>query len=334
MSNKTILVYGLSDAQKKLSENLLAKNEINPYNNPVTIASYNNELAEIIVSAYKKSSENDFHKFLTAFSTTWQDPINETSFTANWPLWKPYFDKQQNKYKFSIKKMLTKFDAPGASVNFDSLFENTYQKHLIKSGCKIGLDLAKKEKNLEIYFALDGLNFDEVIRNKHQGVTSSEIRYIYRHRNKLKDKVTFFMDNKPTNAPWIDNPKLWSSYVPKKEIRNFHKKIQHTSLKPLLTLPIIASALALSSAIWLPISLCGTALYLMKNKANKLDNEQILATTSPTINNSENENSLPKSSHNQKQLSDILIKADEKSVNIINTIEKTEPELKFNTHAI
>ncbi|MBF8808338.1 MAG: hypothetical protein IC227_08565 [Enterococcus lacertideformus] len=47
-------------------------------------------------------------------------------------------------------------------------------------------------------------------------MTSSELRYIYRNWDGLKDKVIFIENNERVIAPWERKPELCKTYIPKK----------------------------------------------------------------------------------------------------------------------
>lgn len=96
----------------------------------------------------------------------------------------------------------------------------------IKRGCKIGLDLAKNNSNVEIHFCLDRMNFEGVLSKKGvpykdeddycKSFTSAELRYIYRNKEELKGNVIFVEEGEIIETPWDQEPELWKVYEPKK----------------------------------------------------------------------------------------------------------------------
>lgn len=74
----------------------------------------------------------------------------------------------------------------------------------------------------KIHFALDGINMNDTVhkvrttaQNVRSDYTNSELRYIFRQRNNLNDKVIFYRDKIEVDAPWIEMPDLWKNYEKK-----------------------------------------------------------------------------------------------------------------------
>lgn len=94
----------------------------------------------------------------------------------------------------------------------------------IKRGCKLGLkDIVIKGftvngKRPILHFALDGINIKEVINKGEKygyGITSSELRYLYRNKERIINKVIFYEEGKSVKCPWGVDEKSWSRYQPK-----------------------------------------------------------------------------------------------------------------------
>ncbi|MCQ4054457.1 hypothetical protein [Aeromonas sp. SG16] len=94
-----------------------------------------------------------------------------------------------------------------------------------KRGSKSGLEMVAQQSSVserKIHFILDGMNIPGVI-NKDEclfgsTITASELRYIYRHWDRLQDRVIFYRDGKVVDSPWQDaafSP-LWDTYLPKR----------------------------------------------------------------------------------------------------------------------
>ncbi|MGM0330682.1 MULTISPECIES: hypothetical protein [Enterococcus] len=89
-------------------------------------------------------------------------------------------------------------------------------------GSKIGIDIAKTNPNVTIYFLLDGLDMKRVltkprIKMPTINVTNHELRYIYRNWSQLEGKIIFFNDGKEVAPPWhtSEYKKMWQAYKPK-----------------------------------------------------------------------------------------------------------------------
>lgn len=100
---------------------------------------------------------------------------------------------------------------------------NTYLPvfHTIR-GSKIGINIAKTNPNVTIYFLLDGLDMKKVLTKTRlkmpaKNVTNHELRYIYRNWSQLEGKIIFFRDGKEVEPPWksAEYKKMWQAYNPK-----------------------------------------------------------------------------------------------------------------------
>ena len=94
-----------------------------------------------------------------------------------------------------------------------------------KRGSKSGIEMvAQQPDNVarRIHFILDGMDMGGVVnkdtRLHGDSITSSELRYIYRNWNRLKNKVIFYRDGKVVTSPWQAEETLWNNYHPKSKI--------------------------------------------------------------------------------------------------------------------
>ncbi|HHR6132380.1 TPA: hypothetical protein ACS72K_004051, partial [Providencia alcalifaciens] len=97
---------------------------------------------------------------------------------------------------------------------------NPVPKLLWKRGSKLGVEITASGAGNKIHFILDQLDLEQVVTKagkNGQSVTASELRYIYRNRERLAGRIHFYQDGVETDAPWVANPKLWSDYSPKTE---------------------------------------------------------------------------------------------------------------------
>jgi len=87
---------------------------------------------------------------------------------------------------------------------------------LISRASKAGLStMLKSEDSAVIHFMLDDLDMNSVVTKSQQSLTSSELRYLYRNREKLAGKVLFYQEGKLVDAPWRTDRTGWSRYKPK-----------------------------------------------------------------------------------------------------------------------
>ncbi|WP_217534589.1 hypothetical protein [Vibrio cholerae] len=106
-------------------------------------------------------------------------------------------------------------------------------KHVVewewwKRGSKSGIEMVAQQSpdsERKIHFILDGMNIRGVTTKDTRlyggTITASELRYIYRHWDRLKGKVIFYRDGKVVSAPWEDiaYSDLWEAYHPKRRQR-------------------------------------------------------------------------------------------------------------------
>ncbi|MBS9440749.1 hypothetical protein [Photorhabdus heterorhabditis] len=148
-----------------------------------------------------------------------------------YPLWNDYFNTGKKNPKFNLSKIYEK-----TASKYDSDYYHSWAlsalapKLLWKRGSKLGIEMAAKNGRTKIHFVLDGLNIEQVV-NKTKGsdsfeagpgesITASELRYAYRNRERLGDRIHFYKDDKEAIAPWDENPELWQNYMPKSNKRN------------------------------------------------------------------------------------------------------------------
>ncbi|TQP23204.1 hypothetical protein [Vibrio cholerae] len=93
-----------------------------------------------------------------------------------------------------------------------------------KRGSKSGIEMVAQqspESSRKIHFILDEMNIRGVANKDNHffgnSITASELRYIYRHWDRLQGRVIFYRDGKVVASPWEDPAysHLWSSYHPR-----------------------------------------------------------------------------------------------------------------------
>lgn len=168
------------------------------------------------------------------------------SSATNQGLWEGQYEpiaelvfRAEDKYYADIKNRYSGAFATAANTNFAqryvtemssgrysirSTFEHyleasTFGDKLISRASKAGLvTVLNSGRDDVIHFTLDKLDMKQVVLKTRNSATSSELRYLYRHRLKLADKVLFYMKGKLVDAPWRTDRALWNRYQPKRAV--------------------------------------------------------------------------------------------------------------------
>lgn len=210
MVQEIYLLYGLYKSRKK-SHDVLST-QITDHNGPIYMDSYNNRLLfDLVLSDNNKVY--DIPKLLDTRALDWKNYIREDS--SSWPLWNNYYRETQKNEKFRFKYLADRVTKESEHLNTTTM-NRLAENHFKKNGCKIGIELAKKMPHVYIYFILDDLSILKVIK-KENSFTGSELRYIYRNRHELNDKIIYIKNGIEVKAPWIENPEIWQAYIPKNE---------------------------------------------------------------------------------------------------------------------
>ncbi len=110
--------------------------------------------------------------------------------------------------RYSVRKTFEKY------LDADDKFPHK----LISRASKAGLaTLLNSESTDVIHFMLDELDMDQVVMKTRPSATSSELRYLFRNREKLADKVLFYRNNTLVDAPWRSDRAGWERYRPARE---------------------------------------------------------------------------------------------------------------------
>ncbi|WP_218776177.1 hypothetical protein [Candidatus Enterococcus wittei] len=232
LSGKTFLLYGLSDdredlfisfKREKIKRNdlIISKEaELGDY----TIDSYNNMLVRFLTVRAKMAETNEFWNL---FLSEWTKLLPEKQ--PRLPLWKEFCSHLKTNPKNRLEKIYqgtTLVESYGVAARpHVALIKNNEINHFfdlhVMRGCKIGIDIARTNPNVSIYFSIDKLDMQSVLNKKQfngaWNATSSELRYVYRHWQELKEKVHFFKGEEEMSAPWISGEyqKSWENYQPK-----------------------------------------------------------------------------------------------------------------------
>ena len=200
---------------------------------------------------------------------------------------------KHSKYKFAVN-----WGTPSGLSNYEYLdqgnqtWEELYNKTKLdfeieqnsawRRKCKGGLEFAVFHRQNNIHFCLDGFDFEQVIHKstpihdsnpgegKRRGVTSAELRWIYRNRNfiQVQERIYFWkirpnslqMEQCPPPWEWdpSENGGNWGQYHPKSEreiedqvIMNNSVYVQDRNMQQLLMKnPYLAEYLAGLSSCW------------------------------------------------------------------------------------
>ncbi|THE12391.1 hypothetical protein E1H99_07550 [Enterococcus hirae] len=232
LSGKTFLLYGLGEDRETLFVSLKKgkikrddviiseEAEIGNY----TIDVYNNTLVHFLKKYAKYAETNEFwNLFLNGWSKLLPEEL------PNLPLWKEFCSQVKTNPKNRLEKIyqgttLVEIygnpECPNVALDRNNERFYFFDLHVMR-GCKIGIDIARKKPNVSIYFSIDRLDIPSVFNKKLfkrvRNTTNSELRYVYRHWQELKDKVHFFKGEEEIPAPWVagEHQKAWESYQPK-----------------------------------------------------------------------------------------------------------------------
>ncbi|ROM70500.1 toxin [Pseudomonas brassicacearum] len=112
---------------------------------------------------------------------------------------------------YSVKKTFETF------VGID---DTTFEKKLVSRASKSGLlTILDSGQDDTIHFLLDDVDLEQVTLKTRPSATSSELRYLFRNRDRLSGKVQFYKDQERVDAPWVTNPEAWKRYIPKSSKR-------------------------------------------------------------------------------------------------------------------
>ncbi|THE07718.1 hypothetical protein E1H99_12240 [Enterococcus hirae] len=231
LSGKNFLLYGLGKERKNLfislkkgkikRNDVIISKEAEIGNHTIDV--YNNKLTEFLKEHAKFFRTNELW---SSFFNVWAKLLPEE--VPNLPLWKEFCSHLETNPKNRLEKiyqgttLVETYGNPECpNVALDRNNERFYFFDLhVMRGCKIGIDIARTNPNVSIYFSIDRLDMPSVLNKKifkrARNATSSELRYVYRHWQELKEKVHFFKGEEEVPAPWIagEYQKAWKSYIP------------------------------------------------------------------------------------------------------------------------
>ncbi|MFW5436845.1 RHS repeat-associated core domain-containing protein [Paenibacillus apiarius] len=225
------LFYGLSGPRTDYIKAVEPRFDVDaPNAPPMVIDQYNNMVAtKITVALHEKygnkmskyvASEANIQKYAKKFQVGEGLQGSVMKARKNYPLWDDYFNLGEGKPKFNISGIYKETaENYGSDFYHSFLFKNHLANRLLwKRGSKLGIEIAASNERTKIHFVLDNLNIEQVVTKNPEGgqsITASELRYIYRNRERLNGRVIFYRNGQRLDkAPWEEKPDEWSSYQP------------------------------------------------------------------------------------------------------------------------
>ncbi|GAC42869.1 hypothetical protein [Paenibacillus popilliae] len=230
------LIYGLSEPRSRFIRKInkefsLTKAStsaivIDQYNNAVMLEISDRQIP-LLKKYFSKESEDDLKKLAKKLKVP-KDLEQELSKSSrgHYPLWNDYFNNE----KFNIPAIFEETAREYDSDVYHQLILGSdivplQSKLLWKRGSKHGIEIAATNQRTKIHFILDDLDMEKVVTKEEltpetprggQSITASELRCVYRNRERLKGRFIFYREGERLNqAPWEENPGLWSKYEEK-----------------------------------------------------------------------------------------------------------------------
>jgi len=124
-----------------------------------------------------------------------------------------------NSFTADPNKVAREGFTPGISGSADAALQQNRSYLAIRRACKFGIGMVASDMafaGCKIHFVLDGLNLSDVATKAPRAgyggrtavpITTSEIRYVFRKWNDLRNTVIFYVNLNSVNPPWEDD---WS----------------------------------------------------------------------------------------------------------------------------
>lgn len=97
-----------------------------------------------------------------------------------------------------------------------------YSKQAWMRTSKAGLAFQLSEGKGRVHFLLDGIDYQRVVNKMPGDITSSELRWLYRHRQEpaVMSNVIFWLEGQRVMAPWetSEGQHIFASYIPKSSL--------------------------------------------------------------------------------------------------------------------
>ncbi|WP_157798835.1 hypothetical protein [Serratia marcescens] len=140
----------------------------------------------------------------------------------DFPLWNAYFSAGEQNPKFNVRSIYDEVKNNPNKSQYHQWMGGTdapagiAPKLLWKRGSKLCLELsANGSSKHKIHFVLDQINMELVVgKNSEEGqsITASELRYLYRNKERFMGKIHFYKNDIETEAPWETQPWVWENY--------------------------------------------------------------------------------------------------------------------------
>ncbi|QHI98116.1 toxin [Xylophilus rhododendri] len=226
------LVYGVAQERAKYNRAIFPAFRLDARDHPpLVIDVYNNAVTGSISEANAQTIGDYFDDPRTLarklrVPQNYQELAMNTRRGPHTFLWDKYFGIGERNRKFNIPALYRETARHYGSDEYHALhvgFGNSgvAPKLLWKRGSKLGIEItASEDSPNHLHFILDGIGMEDVVRKSggnRQGssITASELRYVFRNRQRLGDKVHFYRGGEEVNAPWADDPRLWAEYQPR-----------------------------------------------------------------------------------------------------------------------
>ncbi|HDS9727483.1 TPA: hypothetical protein QH957_004218 [Enterobacter bugandensis] len=156
-----------------------------------------------------------FKKENRAYATMIQRQQGWLRSGKNLPLITRYTDYLRTHERYSFFRTALSYGKNSFSKS-DEIINFTAQK-FISRGSKAALDMLLNSRGKErVHFILDGIDIERVIAKQGTfSITASELRFLYRNRAKIKNRVYFYRDSEEVLPPWESDPGKWRSYEAK-----------------------------------------------------------------------------------------------------------------------
>lgn len=238
---KQVFAYGHKEAIEMIYEKFpntfkekLLSFENDQVKKPYIMNFYNNSFLHALYDWNGKSVTEAIKQLSPKNAFEWFKHIPTEK--KEWKLWETYKKMLQDNDKFSLSQVINKAEKNitiqtkkdeqrkaeeiatyGKVIGLSRLrsYEDEIQRTIIINGCKMGLEMGLTNNDVEIYFSLDSIDYQEVIEKKYDKITHHELRYLYRNRHKIGPNVKFFLKRQEVAAPWVTNPEIWNQYKPK-----------------------------------------------------------------------------------------------------------------------
>jgi hypothetical protein len=192
------LLYGTTNAREKYVDQLKINNKIENKETYIFADQYNNGILDPL---FKDELGNTNHDLSTAFDNVFDRIVAKNTLSLD----KKNVLLNHLLYLLADKDYTPLRDTPN-SKNFD-------HKPEIRRACKAKI---KDPTIRHIHFVLDSIKPEAALDKEevylYNSFTSSELRFLHKHWDEVKDKVSFYHDGTVVKAPWDCNLLFWYTH--------------------------------------------------------------------------------------------------------------------------